>query len=264
MLSPAFLRLFLRFSDPIGLHRTALCAEQRLTVSYHVQDAIQADLIARGYATEGDEVMAEFVFVMLCNHKTPAQITAELQDLIGPDFDATFTSWLFATFAQHYPKAKSALLYGPPPADAPSAQNPPAIKSESDGSAQPRNAFTSSTGRPSPFGVFGNAMAGATAGVKRPSDASFGSSPAQRARTENAPSNAPRGPKNPLPTDGSRAGGPPPRSRSPGGSSLMDRLGPQQANNPMMPMMGAPPFFPGFPPPEMVRQHCSPLVDSCR
>src|ERR1700694_4519786 len=38
---------------------------------------------------------SEFIAIMVGNAKTKDQINAELSDLIGDDFDPTFTDWLF-------------------------------------------------------------------------------------------------------------------------------------------------------------------------
>lgn len=59
------------------------------------QDAIQDELLKRGYSQEADPVMAEYITIMVINNKTAAQITAELQDLIASDIDASFITWLF-------------------------------------------------------------------------------------------------------------------------------------------------------------------------
>lgn len=64
-----------------------------------VQDAIQQELAVRGWATENDPVMAEFITIMMINSKSSEQITAELTELIGDDYDPEFTTWLFAEAA---------------------------------------------------------------------------------------------------------------------------------------------------------------------
>ncbi|KAG8705403.1 hypothetical protein FRC09_002976 [Ceratobasidium sp. 395] len=60
-----------------------------------LQSAIQKELVAKGYSDESDLVMAEYITIMLINSKTAEQITAELIDLVGPEYDTSFTSWLF-------------------------------------------------------------------------------------------------------------------------------------------------------------------------
>ncbi|KAK0226239.1 hypothetical protein IW262DRAFT_1541313 [Armillaria fumosa] len=65
-----------------------------------LERAIQHELTARGYSPEGDNVMAEYITIMIINNKTSGQITSELEDLIGSDFDHSFTDWLFQEAAK--------------------------------------------------------------------------------------------------------------------------------------------------------------------
>ncbi|CAE6469254.1 unnamed protein product [Rhizoctonia solani] len=65
-----------------------------------LQSAIQKELVAKGYSDESDMVMAEYITIMLINSKTAEQITAELIDLVGPEYDTSFTSWLFDEIAK--------------------------------------------------------------------------------------------------------------------------------------------------------------------
>ncbi|CEL56562.1 Nuclear polyadenylated RNA-binding protein NAB2 OS=Saccharomyces cerevisiae (strain ATCC 204508 / S288c) GN=NAB2 PE=1 SV=1 [Rhizoctonia solani AG-1 IB] len=65
-----------------------------------LQSAIQKELVAKGYSDESDMVMAEYITIMLINSKTAEQITAELVDLVGPEYDTSFTSWLFEEIAR--------------------------------------------------------------------------------------------------------------------------------------------------------------------
>ncbi|KAG7449670.1 uncharacterized protein BT62DRAFT_928398 [Guyanagaster necrorhizus] len=65
-----------------------------------LERAIQHELTTRGYSPEGDNVMAEYITIMIINNKTSAQVTAELEDLIGSDFDHSFTDWLFQEAAK--------------------------------------------------------------------------------------------------------------------------------------------------------------------
>lgn len=39
--------------------------------------------------------MAEFITIMIINSKSPEQITSELKELLGDDYDSEFTNWLF-------------------------------------------------------------------------------------------------------------------------------------------------------------------------
>ena len=85
--------------------------------------AIQVDLAQRGWASADDgacaaalvichaaqrtpltrvfpratDLLAEFVVVMLQNHKTAAQVSGELAELVGADYDASFVTWLWTT-----------------------------------------------------------------------------------------------------------------------------------------------------------------------
>ncbi|KZV92787.1 hypothetical protein EXIGLDRAFT_68080 [Exidia glandulosa HHB12029] len=66
-----------------------------------LQTSIQKELARLGYIeNESDPVMAEYITIMLINSKTPEQITAELTDLIGAEYDSAFTTWLFDEFAK--------------------------------------------------------------------------------------------------------------------------------------------------------------------
>lgn len=60
-----------------------------------LQQTIQLELAKRGYSSEDDPVMAEYIVVMLANQKTADQITSELQDLVGGEYDANFTAWVW-------------------------------------------------------------------------------------------------------------------------------------------------------------------------
>ncbi|SYW78371.1 related to NAB2 - nuclear polyadenylated RNA-binding protein required for nuclear mRNA export [Ustilago bromivora] len=60
-----------------------------------LQQTIQVELANRRYSSEDDPVMAEYIVVMLANQKTADQIRAELQDLVGGEYDASFTGWVW-------------------------------------------------------------------------------------------------------------------------------------------------------------------------
>ncbi|KAG6813514.1 hypothetical protein H0H92_010218 [Tricholoma furcatifolium] len=88
-----------------------------------LQQSIQDELTKRGYSPEAgkffipspsptsihdiaDPVMAEYITIMVINNKTAPltvhvieQITSELEDLIGSDFNPSFTEWLFQAAA---------------------------------------------------------------------------------------------------------------------------------------------------------------------
>ena len=61
-----------------------------------LQTSLQTALADKGYSSADDPVMAEYIVVMLANQKLPDQITAELQDLIGSEYDPEFTAWLWS------------------------------------------------------------------------------------------------------------------------------------------------------------------------
>ncbi|KAI0687425.1 hypothetical protein BC835DRAFT_1522783 [Cytidiella melzeri] len=87
-----------------------------------LQNAVQDELTKRGYSVDAgvlvlsieaasshapfkDPVMAEYITIMVINNKTAAQISSELEDLIGSDFDPSFVDWLFAEVAKGAPEA---------------------------------------------------------------------------------------------------------------------------------------------------------------
>jgi len=59
--------------------------------------------------------MAEYITIMIINNKTSAQITSELEDLIGTDYNPDFTDWLFEEAA----KGSSNSNVSPQPASQP-------------------------------------------------------------------------------------------------------------------------------------------------
>lgn len=72
------------------------------------QDSIQRELAVKGWAPASDPVMAEFITIMIINSKSPEQITSELKELIGDDYDPEFTNWLFMEAADADDYASSA------------------------------------------------------------------------------------------------------------------------------------------------------------
>ncbi|GAA6001727.1 hypothetical protein JCM10207_002285 [Rhodosporidiobolus poonsookiae] len=120
-----------------------------------LQAAIQKQLATLGWSTEDDSVMAEYCLVMLGNRKTPDQISTELSDLIGSDFDASFVTWLFDEVKTHYPD----------PSASPAAPAAPA------GPAASSSAPAASNGIPArpaaPLGANRNLFGSAVSGVKR-------------------------------------------------------------------------------------------------
>ncbi|KAH7907004.1 hypothetical protein BJ138DRAFT_1161241 [Hygrophoropsis aurantiaca] len=87
-----------------------------------LQNAIQEELTTRGYSQDADPVMAEYITIMIINNKTAAQITTELEDLIGSEFDPSFTSWLFLEAAKGAPESEA---LAPAKAAAPTQPEPP-------------------------------------------------------------------------------------------------------------------------------------------
>ncbi|KAJ7209737.1 hypothetical protein GGX14DRAFT_452958 [Mycena pura] len=96
-----------------------------------LQQSIQDELTRRNYSPEPDPVMAEYITIMIINNKTAAQITGELEDLIGSDFDPSFTDWLFAEAAKGAAEAapsaqaESSTSQRPPESAAPVDTVPP-------------------------------------------------------------------------------------------------------------------------------------------
>ncbi|SPO30828.1 related to NAB2 - nuclear polyadenylated RNA-binding protein required for nuclear mRNA export [Ustilago trichophora] len=60
-----------------------------------LQHSIQLELASHEYSSPDDPVMAEYIVVMLANQKTADQITTEMKDLIGSEYDAAFTDWIW-------------------------------------------------------------------------------------------------------------------------------------------------------------------------
>ncbi|KAJ7039045.1 hypothetical protein C8F04DRAFT_1086925 [Mycena alexandri] len=102
----------------------------------------QDELTKRNYSPEPDAVMAEYITIMIINNKTASQITSELEDLIGTDFDPSFTDWLFAEAAKGASEATSPVQaepstsqHAPEPAAPQTAPEP----APTDTSRRPRN-----------------------------------------------------------------------------------------------------------------------------
>ncbi|KAG2069646.1 hypothetical protein BDR04DRAFT_1055180 [Suillus decipiens] len=89
-----------------------------------LQKSIQDELTARSFSPDADPVMAEYITIMIINNKTAAQITSELMDLIGPDFDPSFTDWLFAEAAKGAPESEAPSAASSTPVELPSESKP--------------------------------------------------------------------------------------------------------------------------------------------
>ncbi|KDQ55234.1 hypothetical protein JAAARDRAFT_196086 [Jaapia argillacea MUCL 33604] len=98
-----------------------------------LQIAIQEELTKRGYSPDADPVMAEYITIMIINNKTAEQISSELEDLIGSDFDRSFTEWLFAEASKGAPESPlpATAAIAPVPVPVPTPQPiPTSIPSE--------------------------------------------------------------------------------------------------------------------------------------
>ncbi|KAG2369228.1 hypothetical protein BDR07DRAFT_1604874 [Suillus spraguei] len=89
-----------------------------------LQKSIQDELTARSFSADADPVMAEYITIMIINNKTAAQITSELMDLIGPDFDPSFTDWLFAEAAKGAPESEAPSAASSTPVEPPTDSKP--------------------------------------------------------------------------------------------------------------------------------------------
>ncbi|EIW80400.1 hypothetical protein CONPUDRAFT_105406 [Coniophora puteana RWD-64-598 SS2] len=177
----------------------------------NLQNAIQDELMSRGYSPDADPVMAEYITIMIINNKTAAQITSELEDLIGSDYDASFTDWLFTEAAKGAPDA------------APPAQ-PAAVIAASVSQTSPSAPKAAST-RPIPQAprstlshALNQAVPSGPSGIKRPasgrSPSPSGGGPNKSRRTD-----LPTGPRAMQASPSGGGGG--------GGRSLLDRMGPR-------------------------------------
>ncbi|GAA5845655.1 hypothetical protein JCM11251_002080 [Rhodosporidiobolus azoricus] len=170
-----------------------------------LQAAIQKQLATLGWSTEDDPVMAEYCLVMLGNRKTAEQISTELSDLIGGDFDPSFVSWLFEEVKKHYHDPSSSTSAASPPANAPSG---PA----SSRAAGPNGVPSRPAG---PIGGGGrNVFGAAVGGVKRGAADLDGQGTEGRQQRQRFDGNAPSGPRG---------------AAGQNGKGLFDRLG---GNNP--------------------------------
>ncbi|KAI0628989.1 hypothetical protein C8Q77DRAFT_1144112 [Trametes polyzona] len=188
-----------------------------------LQNAIQDELMKRGFSPDADPVMAEYITIMIINNKTPAQISSELEDLIGSDFDTTFVDWLFAEAAKGAPESEAPV---PPTEPTPSSQLPT------------RDLLPHQTvdiQRKPPNGPRAGTSVYQSAISQIPS-----TSPSAQKRTASARSPSPSGPpmksrRTDLPT-GPRAmfrDGPGGHRDGPGGNSrsLLDRVGPARGGH---------------------------------
>ncbi|GAA5825972.1 hypothetical protein JCM5353_003476 [Sporobolomyces roseus] len=181
-----------------------------------LQASIQKQLALLDWSTEEDATMAEYCLVMLGNRKTAGkylscfsqnlpthslsllpspseQISGELSDLIGGDFDPSFVTWLFDEVKNHYPE----------PASTPSAQ-PSTSSSSSSAPSAGLPARPTQPGR-----MFGAAVSGVKRDSREMSEGGREQPPHQRQRFDR--DGAPSGPRN--------------NGGNGGGKSLFDRMG---------------------------------------
>ncbi|KAJ8696930.1 hypothetical protein PTI98_006753 [Pleurotus ostreatus] len=177
-----------------------------------LQNVIQDELTKRGFSSEPDPVMAEYITIMMINNKTPAQLTAELEDLIGAEYDASFTDWLFVEAAKG---AADADL----PAQAPTPAQSADPVSSADAASTPANDTLRRVPPAARSGVYQQAItqaipSTATTGHKRSASAR---SPSPSHPNKSRRTDLPTGPRA-MQRDGSTNG--PSHSRS-----LADRIG---------------------------------------
>ncbi|KAH9922064.1 uncharacterized protein B0H18DRAFT_1105731 [Fomitopsis serialis] len=173
-----------------------------------LQTSIQDELTKRGYSTEADPVMAEYITIMIINNKTKEQISSELEDLIGTEFDPTFVDWLFEEAAKGAPDAA-----------------PPAPEASTSTQRRESPPHLAETVRKPPSGP----RAGAPLYQQAISQAIPSTSPTAQKRLASARSPSPTGHAN----KSRRMDGPPtgPRAMQHGGGgprSLLDRMGPSR------------------------------------
>lgn len=98
-----------------------LALELGTPAASQVQSAIHDILVRHGLAAGDDAVMAEYVTVMMANHKGPEAVASELGELVGGVFDPAITEqiWSAATSVLQPPKPQ------PPKPQPPKPQPPP-------------------------------------------------------------------------------------------------------------------------------------------
>ncbi|TFY65452.1 hypothetical protein EVJ58_g1970 [Rhodofomes roseus] len=180
-----------------------------------LQTSIQDELTRRGYSTEADPVMAEYITIMIINNKTKEQISSELEDLIGTEFDPSFVDWLFEEAAKGAPDAA-----------------PPVPEASTSTQRRESPPHLAETTRKPPSGP----RAGAPLYQQAISQAIPSTSPTAQKRTASARSPSPTGHAN----KSRRMDGPPtgPRAMQHGGGgqrSLLERMGPSRNGHPPFP-----------------------------
>ncbi|KAI9459968.1 hypothetical protein HD554DRAFT_2029009 [Boletus coccyginus] len=191
-----------------------------------LQNAIRDELTKRGFSPDADPVMAEYITIMIINNKTAAQITSELEDLIGADFDPSFTDWLFVEAAKGAPESEIPLTTSStsPPVTAVTTSKPQATSEITVHSPSPttdqRRPLNPRAGAPGGNPLYQQALSSTlghgqkrTASVRSPSPTGHGPSKTRRM-------DVPTGPRA-MQSGGSRGEAGPGAS----GRSLLDRVG---------------------------------------
>ncbi|EPX73316.1 poly(A) binding protein Nab2 [Schizosaccharomyces octosporus yFS286] len=70
----------------------SILENQEINAKLH--QLVESKLAEYGWAEEAAS-LTDFIFVMIGNGKDQSQVTEELIDLIGPEFDSSFSQWLF-------------------------------------------------------------------------------------------------------------------------------------------------------------------------
>ncbi|OAX42784.1 hypothetical protein K503DRAFT_709845 [Rhizopogon vinicolor AM-OR11-026] len=179
-----------------------------------LQKSIQDELTARNFSPDADPVMAEYITIMIINNKTAAQITSELEDLIGAEFDPSFTDWLFAEAAKGAPESEAATTASSIPAE-PSNESKPVSHPPS---SEPARRLPNGPRAGAPLYQQAISSTLASTSQKRLRSPSPSTHPVKSRRTD-LPT-GPRAMQNPPPAPRSlldRVGGPSPSSRFQGG-----------------------------------------------
>ncbi|KAH9944768.1 hypothetical protein B0H21DRAFT_745748 [Amylocystis lapponica] len=188
-----------------------------------LQNSIQDELLKRGFSPDADPVMAEYITIMIINNKTQAQISSELEDLIGSDFDATFVDWLFLEAAKGAPESEAPVSPAEPSTSQPSArESPPHITQE----AQRRPPNGPRSGVPLYQQAISAALPSPSPTAQKRTASARSPSPTGHANKSRR-TDLPTGPRAMLSRDG------------PGGSapnrSLLERMGPRNGHGPYPP-----------------------------
>ncbi|KAG6879918.1 hypothetical protein C0992_009582 [Termitomyces sp. T32_za158] len=95
-----------------------------------LQQSIQDELTKRGFSQDADPVMAEYITIMVINNKTAAQITTELEDLIGSEYDPSFTDWLFVEASKGATEVDEPQQIEPSTSELPPRDVPPHVSAD--------------------------------------------------------------------------------------------------------------------------------------